>query len=223
MVVNLGEFWKHLQDRLDNHNQLKLNRLLGILFSGLAWISIPALNKRKQKIACWIGTTNLYNIAGRNCSFWISHDGFRFECIGKNNYWSYHASKVLSLNQISRIYLVSIANTVTSLWNLVYSRCTEVPCSSCSATGRFPTTCHPLRLLSTMALIQHPGACTAPPALVQHIGTFAAPPALIQHLTRALIQHHTPKSSCPHPPQLNGTHILWCFKYLWLIKKLWIL
>ena len=68
MVVYLGEFWKHLQDRLDNHNQLKLNRLLGILFSGLAWISIPALNKRKQKIACWIGTTNLY-IAGRNCSF----------------------------------------------------------------------------------------------------------------------------------------------------------
>ena len=49
MVVNLGEFWKHLQDRLDNHNQLKLNRLLGILFSGLAWINIPALNKRKQK------------------------------------------------------------------------------------------------------------------------------------------------------------------------------
>ena len=32
-----------------------------------------------------------------------------------------------------------------------------------------------LRLLSTMALIQHPGACTAPPALAQHNGTYSAP------------------------------------------------
>ena len=51
-------------------------------------------------------------------------------------------------------------------------------------------------LFSTRALLQHPLRLFNTVTLIQHQGAFAAPPALIQHLTRALIQHHTPKSSC---------------------------